>query len=217
MAFLSEIINQLGKQFGSLDNQIEKWTDQGPAIERLLPVIRGSLEEHFHPDSYPIKIYEEATAKYLSLLGDLSKTDQIARGYLNLRFYIMLNGFLAACKESLEKAVWNDTLDPAALVEKSYYTPYFFERVTYTWEEILSLLDEDIARLENAPKDQKGVLLALRIRKGTALTLTESYCPLHPWLYPLVVALEKVPVSKDPTIIGEVSTALSKLRHSLVT
>ena len=184
MAFLSVVIDRLGSQFGSLDNQVEKWTDQGQALADFLPLIQDSLEEHFPSESFPIRIFDQASSRYQSLLAGLADTEQPARGYLNLRFYIMLNGFLAACQESLEKAGWNDNLDPSDLVEKSYYTPYFFERVTYTLEEILALLDEDIERLENASRDQKGVLLALRIRKGTALTLTESYCPLHPRLYP---------------------------------
>jgi hypothetical protein len=104
---------------------------------------------------------------------------------------------------------------PADLVEKSYYKPYFFDRVAYTKEEIITLLDEDIHQLENAAPDQKGVLLALRIRKGTALTMTENYCPLHPRLYPLVAELEQVPVSKDPATIAIILEKLSELRKAI--
>ena len=127
----------------------------------------------------------------------------------------MLNGFLAACDESLEKYKHNHSLIPADLVEKSYYTPYFFERVVYTRQEITALLDEDIQRLESTNPDQKGVLLALRIRKGTALTLTESYCPLHPRLYPLVAELEQVPVSKDPATITQILEKLTAIRKAI--
>jgi hypothetical protein len=215
MAFLSGVIDQLGKQFGSLDNQVEKWTNQGLAIDRFLPIITDSLANHFPSESYPVMTFKQASARYQSLRSGLTDTEKPARGYLNLRFYIMLNGFLAACQESLEKAAWNDSLDPTVLLEKSYYTPYFFERVTYTREEIISLIDEDIARLENSPQDQKGVLTALRIRKGTALTLTESYCPLHPRLYPLVAALEQVPVSKDPAVIIAILDQLRAIRDQL--
>ena len=212
---MNAIIQVLGETLGHLDNQVEKWIGREDQIRALLPHTREQLLNHFPENSVPIRIMAHAEHTYRQLLAALSPEEQTANGYLNLRFYIMLNGFLAACQESLEKVKHNHSLDPAVLVEKSYYTPYFFDRVTYTREEIIDLLDEDIARLETASLDQKGVMLALRIRKGTALTLTESYCPLHPRLYPLVAELEQVPISKDPAVITSIIEKLTTIQGAI--
>ncbi|MFN2143969.1 MAG: hypothetical protein ACK2T7_01390 [Anaerolineales bacterium] len=209
--FLQPALQALREQFGRLDNQVDKWIGHETGISALLPAIRHGLEDHFLPDSYPVACFSGAIEIYQGLLDSIPAEETAANGYLNLRFYIMLNGFLAACQESLEKASLNESLDPAALVEKSYYKPYFFERVAYSREEIINLLTEDIQQMEDASPDQKGVLLALRIRKGTVLTLTESYCPLHPRLYPLVADLENLPVSKDPALIADTIKALNKI------
>ena len=214
-ANLNPVLQALGEQFGRLDNQVEKWIGLDTKVLALLPVIRQGLDDHFPPGRYPIECFSGAVQTYQRLLDSIPADETIANGYLNLRFYIMLNGFLAACQESLEKAALNESLDASVLVEKSYYKPYFFDRVAYTKEEIIALLTEDIQRLEDAPHDQKGVLLALRLRKGTVLTLAESFCPLHPRLYPLVTALENIPVSKDPVLIAAIISAMEKI-HSAI-
>ena len=203
-------IDALGEAFGQLDNQVEKWIGlEGEALSQL-PTIEEHLYNNFQQGSFPIQAFSRAAQTYRGLLDSIPEEETSANGYLNLRFYIMLNGFLAACKESLEKVTHNDSLDPSELVRKSYYVPYFFDRVTYTREDIIALLNDDIQRLEDSPRNQKGVLLALRIRKGTGLLLTESYLPLHPRLYPLVANLENIPISKDPALITATITAIKK-------
>jgi hypothetical protein len=209
---MQPIIDTLGEVFGRLDNQVEKWVGLDAKLIPLIPEIEKALAEHFPVDSLPLKSFSDAARTYQHLLDSIPEEETTANGYLNLRFYIMLNGFMAACKESLEKVGYNDSLDPVKLVEKSYYKPYFFDRVTYTKEEIIALLEEDIQRLEKTTQNQKGVLLALRIRKGMVLTLTESYCPLHPRLYPLVADLDQIAVSKDPAVIPEVLDRLIEIR-----
>ena len=212
---MQPVIDALGEAFGHLDNQVEKWTGLESEILPLMPSIGEQLAGHFLEGGFPIQVFARAKKNYQNLLDSISPEETSANGYLNLRFYIMLNGFLAACQESLEKAAYNDSLDPAELVRKSYYAPYFFDRVAYTREEIIALLEEDIQRLEETTHNQKGVLLALRIRKGTVLTLTESYCPLHPRLYPLVTALEPITVSKDPATISTTISALKNILSAL--
>jgi hypothetical protein len=55
----------------------------------------------------------------------------------------------------------------------------------------------------------------MRIRKGTVLALTETFCPLHPTLYPLVAELESVQLSKDPAVIDAMIEKLEAI-HSAV-
>ncbi|MBN2044372.1 MAG: hypothetical protein JW757_05060 [Anaerolineales bacterium] len=212
---MQSVIAALNEHLGQLDNQVEKWIGTDELILSLLPGTHQQLRRLFPAGSAPMTILSQAETTYRQLLVGLSTEEHLANGYLNLRFYIMLNAFLAACHESLEKVKHNPSLDLVALVEKSYYTPYFFDRVTYTKAEILSLLDQDIHQLENASPDQTGIMLALRIRKGTALTLAESFCPLHPRLYPLVAELEHSPISKDPVIIQATISSLRKIHIAI--
>ncbi len=127
----------------------------------------------------------------------------------------MLNGFLAACRESLEKAALNESLDPAGLVVKSYYTPFFFDRSGLTTDEVRQMLDADLEQLAGISRDLRGALAAERIRKGTASMLAESYCPNHPALYPRVAVLEKIKLRKDPAVIDEVAGAIAGIRDAL--
>lgn len=212
MNAFSGVIDALGEEFGALDNQIEKWRGREEVMAAFFPQIGAALEAHFPPDSAPVTIFSQAATRYQSLLAGL---DGDANGYLNLRFYIMLNGFLAACQESLEKAALNESLDPAGLVARSYYTPFFFERAALTTAEVRQMLAADLEELAGISRDMRGVLAAERIRKGTVSMLAESYCPNHPKLYPLVAALEKIRARKDPAVIDEVAGALAEIRNSL--
>jgi hypothetical protein len=212
MNAFSEVIAALGEEFGALDNQIEKWHGREKTMAAYFPQIEIGLKAHFAPDSEPITVFEQAAHHYQSLLTGLAGD---ANGYLNLRFYIMLNGFLAACRESLEKAALNESLDPAGLVVKSYYTPFFFERAALTTDEVRQMLDADLEQLAATGRDLRGVLAAERIRKGTASMLAESYCPKHPALYPLVAALDKIRARKDPSVIDEVAEAIAGIRAGL--
>ena len=212
MAFLSDTLDELGARFGALDNTVEKWIAQDNALTGFFDQIASELKTYFAPDSAPLRIFKQAVDRYQNLLAGLNDP---SRGYLNLRFYIMLNGFLAACQESLEKAALNDALDPAVLVEKSYYKPFFFDRVTLSTEEVRQMLASDLEQLSTASRDQKGVLLANRIRKGTAAALMETFCPAHPGLYPLAAELEKIKTRNDPNTIDEVASALKNLLAEL--
>lgn len=212
MNAISGVIAALGEEFGALDNQIEKWRGREEALAAYFLQIDAGLKAHFPPDSAPITVFEQAVQRYQSLLNGL---DEDANGYLNLRFYIMLNGFLAACRESLEKSALNESLDPAGLVVNSYYTPFFFERAALSTDEVGQMLAADLEQLAGASRDMRGVLAAERIRKGTASMLAESYCPNHPALYPLVAVLEKIKARKDPAVIDDITGVLNKISDSL--
>lgn len=213
MNAISGVINALGEEFGALDNQIEKWRGREQGLTAYFPQIKAGLKAHFAPDSAPITVFEQAVHRYQILQTGL---DGDTNGYLNLRFYIMLNGFLAACAESLEKAALNEALDPAGLVAKSYYAPFFFERAALTADEVRLMLAADLEQLAATGRDLRGVLAAERIRKGTTSMLAESYCPNHPALYPLVAVLEKIRARKDPAVIAEVTDAIEAIRNSLI-
>ncbi|MEJ2759009.1 MAG: hypothetical protein P8046_11060, partial [Anaerolineales bacterium] len=157
--FFQPVLDALGAEFGPLDNVVEKWAALAPNLLAHLPNIYTTLEAHCPRESAPHHIFREGENTYRSLLAGLEQSDETATGYLNLRFYIYLNGFLSACQESLEKYTYNDSLDPAALVEKSYYKPFFFQRADIPTEEILSMLESDLTQLQSVTQDQKGVLL----------------------------------------------------------
>ena len=203
------ILDKLGDHYGALDNQVERWADQQYGLARLFPEIEQALQNNFPPGSAPLTIFAQGQHTYNSLMTDLSGTPA---AYLNLRFFILLNAFLQACQESLQKAALNPALDPSALVERSYYSPYFFDRVTVSRQEMIQILQDEIAELQTAARDRSGILLALRSRKGVVSTLAESYCPTHPVLYPLVQELDAVKVSNDP---GVVDAVLAKLEAIL--
>ena len=218
---LNEILAALGRQFGHLDNQVEKWAALGEELAAYDSQIEEALQANFGADSTPTQIFVDAAARRTGLAADLtdrplSAEDRVlATGYLYLRFFIYLNGFLQACVESLEKVRLNAGLDAAELVEKSYYKPYFFDRVTITTDEIITMLEADLSRLQELPQDKKGVVGAFRVRKGVVSTMVESYCPLHPWHYPFVARLDGIPTSANPAVIGEVETHLSELLSAL--
>jgi len=214
MNAFSGVIAALGEEFGALDNQIDKWRGREKALAAYFPQIEAELKAQFPPGSAPITIFEQAVHHYQSLLTGL---DEEAIGYLNLRFYIMLNGFLAACAESLEKAALNESLDPASLVVKSYYNPFFFERAALIAGEVQQMLAADLEQLAGISRDMRGILTAERIRKGTVSMLAESYCPKHPALYPLVAGLEQIQARKDPAVIDEIIATLTRLNTALET
>ena len=111
---------------------------------------------------------------------------------------------------------WADDFDdPADLVRRSNYAPYFYARAVLTPDDVKEMLDADISRLRDAPLDRSGIVLAMRVRKGTVLALTETFCPLHPTLYPLVAELESIRLSKDPAVIGEMIEKLTVLRSAV--
>lgn len=215
------ILSRLAEQYGKLDNQAERWAGHQQGLLNLIPEIEQALADHFPPDSAPIQIFIRGCDIYSNLLADLSKdennsqTGPTAAAYLNLRFYIQLNGFLQACQESLDKFALNPSLDPAELVRKSYYTPYFFERSNLTRAEIVQLLEDEITQLHTAPRDRSGIMQAMRIRKGVFATLAESYCPTHPRLYPLVQELDAIKASRDPGVIDELQLKLEQILGSI--
>ncbi len=208
-------LDSLGNTFGALDNQVRKWITQTELIQSFFPKITAVLAQHFPTASYPVKTFEQAAETYQILHSKLGNDQTQSHGYLNLRFYIMLNGFLSACDESLEKFTYNQALHPVTLVEKSYYTPYFFDRVTLSREEMLTMLSADLTQLETLSLDPKGILQAIRIRKGTTLTFMESYCPLHPELYPLVADLEAIVSRKDNATIEFTIACFRKIQSAL--
>jgi len=212
-----DIIQALGQQFGQYDNQVERWAAHTEALTGRFPGIQGALAASFGAGSTPAQIFTKATERHQHLAAALGQQalppgDQItAAGYLNLRFYIYLNGFLQACAESLEKVAYNAGLNPSELVEKSYYKPYFFDRVTVSTEEVKAILQADREQLGRLPLDKKGIVQAVRIRKGVVSTLTESYCPAHPWLYPQVARLNALKNSTAPSSIGEIERQLEMI------
>ena len=211
------ILDTLADQYGLLDNQVERWAGHHQGLIDLFPEIEQALVTSFAEDSEPIRIFEQGRDRYTQLLGDLSNnskaTDLVetASAYLNLRFFILLNAFLQACQESLEKSFHNPSLDPAELVRKSYYTPYFFDRVTVSRTEMIQMLEEEIAQILAAPRDQSGILQAMRTRKGVYATLAESYCPTHPILYPLVQELDAIKVRSNPDVVDEIANKLEEI------
>lgn len=215
--FFKPVITDLGEQFGALDNQPEKWAHQQEPLIGTFPQIRKALKAHFPAGSTPLHIFEQGSTMYTRLLdslaesGQLRETTELATALLNLRFYILLNAFLAACQESLEKSALNDSLDPAELVKNSYYAPYFFQRSTLSTAEAIAMLQEDLSRLQSLPRETQGILLAVRIQKGVVNTLAETYCPRHPLHYPLVQKLEAVRVSSNPSVIDEIATKLEAI------
>jgi len=211
------ILESLAGQYGRLDNQVAKWAGHQQAMIDLFPEIEQALVKSFTENNAPFTIFKQGKETYLGLLADLSSRQdaEIPTAYLNLRFYILLNGFLQACQESLEKAALNTSLDPASLVENSYYRPYFFARVTVTREEMVHMLEEEMGKLADIPRDRSGVMAAIRIRKGVVTTLAESYCPTHPMLYPLVQDLDSVKASSDPSVIDKVTAKLDAIRSAI--
>lgn len=206
-----DLIEALGQQFGQNDNQVGKWAGYAGALGEFTSQIEEGLAADFETGSAPMRIFSQGAGMHQRLAAEIEERSlpdgerEIAAGYLNLRYYIYLNGFLQACAESLEKVEYNAGLNQSALVEKSDYKPFFFDRVTVTTEEIIAMLEDDLARLRNAPQDKKGVVQAVRIRKGVVSTLTESYCPAHPWHYPPVAQLDAVKASTNPAVIGEIA------------
>ena len=212
-----KIIESLADQYGRLDNQVAKWAGHQQAMIEMFPEIDQALMNNFPENCAPFKIFKQGKDTYLELLADLyGKQDaEIPTAYLNLRFYILLNGFLQACQESLKKGALNASLDPAVLVENSYYRPYFFARVTVTREDMIQMLEEEMEKLADIPRDRRGVMAAMRIRNGVVTTLAESYCPTHPMLYPLVQDLDSVRASSDPSVIDEVKSKLDAVRSAI--
>jgi len=213
--FFQPVLDDLGAEFGPLDNAVEKWAALSTNLLAYLPSIHAALRAHFPPESAPRRIFQEGESTFQSLLANLQSSEETAMGYLNLRFYIYLNGFLSACQESLEKHAYNEGLDPAELVIKSYYKPFFFQRADIPTGEILSMLARDLEQLRGAPHDRKGILLALRIRKGIVSTLVESYCPTHPSLYPWVQQLGSIKIQNSPEVIGDVMTMLENILQEI--
>lgn len=219
--FIKPQLDALGAAFGPLDNAVEKWASLASDLLTHLDSIHSAIDAHFPAESAPQRTFQQGVETYQSLLAAIKQSGQpgevlaTASGFLNLRFYIYLNGFLSACQESLEKYAFNDGLDPSDLVEKSYYRPYFFARAVYSTEEMIAMLEDDLAQLHAAPRDRKGILLALRIRKGAVSTLTESYCPTHPLLYPWVQRLEGVPTKNSPEMIEEILIALKAIQQHI--
>lgn len=216
-----KIIDDLGQQFGHLDNRVEKWAANSASLNGYNHQIKQVIADSFEAGSTPAHIFSQAVDMHQSLLEEIparhlpADEKNIAAGYLNLRFYIYLNGFLQACAESLERAEYNPSLDPAELVKSSYYKPYFFERVTVTTSEAVAMLKDDLERLQTAPRDKKGVVQAIRIRKGVVSTLTESYCPAHPWHYPPVARMDAIKTSADPAVIEQIELILTQILQEL--
>lgn len=212
-----DILAALGRQFGQLDNAVEKWAALGADLAEYDAAIREALLAQFGAGSAPEQIFTQAAAKRDALAAALpakalaDEGQPMAAGYLHLRCFVYLNGFLQACAESVEKVRLNAGLDAAELVEKSYYRPYFFERVTISTDEVVAMLEADLARLREMPQDKKGVVGALRIRKGIVSTMVESYCPAHPWYYPLAARLDAIPTSADPAVIGQIEAQLAEI------
>ncbi|HKJ27541.1 MAG TPA: hypothetical protein VJ965_07880, partial [Anaerolineales bacterium] len=103
------LIDALGRQFGQYDNEVGQWAAHSEALAGFFPQVEAGLAASFAVNGAPLPIFARAVETYTGLLDalpahDLSPEDlKIAAGYLNLRFYIYLNGFLQACAESLEK------------------------------------------------------------------------------------------------------------------
>lgn len=220
--YLKPQLAALGVAFGPLDNTVEKWTALAPDLLAHMAPIHAALDTYFPAGSAPQRIFQEGETTYRTLLAEIEKSGQSAEvttsatGFLNLRFYIYLNGFLSACQESLEKVAYNDGLDPAELVEKSYYRPYFFARSVYSTDEMIAMLADDLEQLRTAPQDKKGILLAVRIRKGAISTLTESYCPTHPLLYHWVQRLESIPTQNNIAMVDVICTALENIQREVM-
>lgn len=214
-ASIQPAIYALNRTFGELDNDPAKWADTGEDLAAHLPEIEQQLTESFNDDQSPVEIFRVAVKKYRELAATIQTEGKLVQGYHHLRFYILLQAFLAACRESLDKAAIDDFDDPADLVRRSNYAPYFYARAVLTPDDVKEMLDADISRLRDAPLDRSGIVLAMRVRKGTVLALTETFCPLHPTLYPLVAELESIQLSKDPAVISEMIEKLTVLRSAV--
>lgn len=213
---IHDLLSAIGTCFGRLDNAPEGWGEQTGSLQTFDPRISAALTECFGPDSEPVRTYQQSARTYHHLIRTLAPEDQLVRGHLNLRFFIMLNGFLAACREAVEKADFDPTLNAAELVRRSYYAPYFFDRVTLTSEEVLTMLEEDIRQLDTLPDTPKGRAAAGRICKGTALALIENYCPLHPEIFPLAAELESYRLLREQDRLLAARDLMETIRNGLV-
>jgi len=99
--YFQPVLDALGAEFGPLDNTEEKWTALSPDLLAHFPNINATLDAHFPPESAPHRIFREGASTYQSLLANLRPDEDTATGYLNLRLYIYLNGFLSACQEAM--------------------------------------------------------------------------------------------------------------------
>lgn len=212
------ILDSLADQYGKLDNQVERWAGHHQGLKLILHEVELALKSSFPEGSPPTAIFSQGQETYLKLLEDLA-TDgtefETPAAYLNLRFFILLNAFLQACQESLDRAALNPSLDPAEQVKNSYYAPYFFERAALPGGEMIRMVEEEISQLQAAPQDSSGIMLAMRARKGIYATLAESYCPTHPKLYPLVQELDAIKASNNPGVIEVVTAKLQEILAAL--
>jgi hypothetical protein len=213
-----KVLDSLAEQYGRLDNQVERWIGTQQGLVELFPQIEQALQNSFADGSAPLEIFTKGRDTYLNLLAELSgngPAGEIPAAFLNLRFYILLNAFLQACLESLAKSDGNPALDPAQLVEKSYYKPFFFDRSALKRTEAIQILEDEIRQLQRAARDRRGIRQALRVRNGVSVTLAETYCPCHPMLYPLVQELDAIKASTDPTLIDDLETKLKEILNAI--
>ncbi len=212
-----ELIDALGKKLGALDNQVEKWVGESATLQETFAPITSALTASFGEQSAPVGIFSQAVDTYEDLSRQVAQANvpeiqrSAALGLLNLRFYIMLNAFLSAASETMQKTALNEGLDPAQTLLKSYYAPYFFERRPISTDDMIAMLEADLTQLRESPRDTKGVMSALRIRKGTFSSLAEMYCSHYPLLYYYAQQLEQIRPSKDPAVIDAIEQAIEKI------
>jgi hypothetical protein len=209
---IHDLLSVLGARFGRLDNSPEGWSEQTASLQELNPQVADALAACFGQDSEPVGTYQQAVETFQGLISELASEDRLARGHLNLRFFIMLNGFLAACRETLEKSAFDSQLNAAELVMRSYYAPYFFDRVTLSTSEVITMVEDDIRQLQTLPDTPQGRAAGGRILKGTALALGENYCPRHPQFFVLVAQLETFRIPRDQASLHAATDLLFTIR-----
>ncbi|MBN2503365.1 MAG: hypothetical protein JXB38_21495 [Anaerolineales bacterium] len=192
---IPQIRDELGAFFGALDNEIAKWTGQETRLQAFFPPIQAALTGTLGTQAEPVQTFHTGVADYTALLvslhasGEPAEVIAVGVGFLNWRMYLLLNSFLLAVQEAAQKFSPAEVEKIEAYIRTSYYTPYFFTRLVIDTGDVLNLLAQDIQQLDAAPHDKRGLLVAMRIKKGLYATLIEEYCPTHPLIYYFVSEL----------------------------
>lgn len=217
LADLAAIHERLGRDFGPLDNTASKWVGKGAALQAAFPEIEAMLAAHFGAAGWALETFRDAATQYRALAAGLQATDleaetrDLCRGYLSLRFYIGLAAFLDAVSDALAKRALDPGADAEAAVRGDALAPYFFARTHLSYEELVTILEGNLAELAALPGDKSTALKAKRIRNGLFSVLSEEYCPTHPALYPYAEAIKAIEFKADGEAAKELTLVLDKL------
>ena len=186
---ISQIKDELGAFFGALDNEIAKWTGQETCLQTYFSPIKTALTGALGAQAETVQVFLTGVKDYTALLESMNISNEpeevIAAGvgFLNWRMFLLLNSFLLAIQEASQNFFPTEIEKIENHIRTGYYKPYFFTRPVLNTTDVLDLLEQDIHQLDEIPRDKRGLLAALRIKKGIYATLSEQYCPTHPLIY----------------------------------